>query len=254
VIVALVTVPFAAMVIDRPGDQGLHPDGGDHDPAAQHVEEAPVRTGALLSDPTFWLSVLIFSVVMAGMIGMISNLAPMANDVGYSPALAALLPSCYGGGGVAAKLGFAAFADRVNLKHLMLTSLGGFAIGMACLVRPETGFALVATGAALVGFFGGFMVPLQGFFVARVFGTHVVGRVMGLLSLFILAVMLVTPPLFGKVFDVTGSYAPIFAIFVVIAAITMLMVPYIRLQPKPAAPDYGPIAAPLHGAEVVIPG
>jgi MFS family permease len=190
-------------------------------------------TGALLSDPTFWLAVTVFSVVLSGMIGMISNLVPMAHDVGFGANAAALLASCYAIGGICAKLSFAVISDRMNLRHLMFLSLGGFACGMACLIRPETGYWLVAAGATAVGFFGGFMVPFQGFFVARVFGVHVVGRVMGLLSLFTLAVMLVTPPLFGRIFDVTGSYGLIFAIFTGLAAGTMLLVPHVRIEPKP---------------------
>ena len=191
-----------------------------------------LSAGAVLSDPTFWLAVGIFSVVLSGMIGMITNLAPMANDVGFSASLAALLPACYGLGGIAAKLGFAGIADRMNLRHLMFLSLGGFGVGMACLIEPQLGFPLVATGATLVGFFGGFMVPLQGFFVARVFGATVVGRVMGLLNVFTLAVMVVSPPLFGRIYDVTGSYALIFGTFAVLAVAAMLLVPHIRLEAR----------------------
>jgi cyanate permease len=79
------------------------------------------------------------------------------------------------------------------------------------------------------------MVPMQPLFVSRVFGAHVVGRVMGLLSFGTLAVMLVTPPLFGKIFDMTGSYSLIFAIFTGLAALAMLLVPYTRVQARPVA-------------------
>jgi MFS family permease len=228
----VVTMPLAAMVINRPGDRGLHADGGDSAPAETHVQPTSVSAASVLSDSAFWLSFAVFAVVMSGMIGMISNLVPMAHDVGFGAQAAAWLASCYGAGGICAKLGFAGIADKINLRHLMLISLGGFAAGMACLSQPQVGYWLVATGATMVGFFGGFMVPMQPLFVSRVFGTHVVGRVMGLLSLFTLAVMLVTPPLFGKIFDMTGSYSLIFTIFTGLAAGTMLLVPYIRVHSK----------------------
>jgi predicted MFS family arabinose efflux permease len=234
----LLTVPFAALVINRPAERGLHPDGADRDPQESHVEAPRLSTGTLLSDPTFWLAVTIFSVVLSGMIGMISNLVPMAHDVGFSANAAALLASCYAIGGICAKLSFAVISDRMNLRHLMFLSLSGFACGMACLIRPEIGYWLVAVGATAIGFFGGFMVPFQGFFIARVFGAHVVGRVLGLLNVFTLAVMLVTPPLFGRIFDVTGSYGLIFVIFTALAAGAMLLVPHVRIEAKPA-PAYG---------------
>ena len=249
VILAL-TLPAALLVINRPADRGLHPDGLAADPeVGRGGETIPALTARmLLADPTFWLAGAMFAVVLSGMIGMVTNLVPMARDIGIGPGAAALLVSFYAAGGFCAKLGFAAIADRMNLRHLMFLSLGGFAMGLACLIRPETGYWLIATGVTMIGFFGGFMVPLQGFFIARVYGSRVVGRVAGLLNLFVLAALLATPPLFGRIFDVTGSYALIFAIFTALAAATLLLVPSIRLQPRDEmSPGRGgAVPLPLH--------
>lgn len=44
--------------------------------------------------------------------------------------------------------------------------------------------------------------------------------------------MLVTPPLFGLMFDLTGSYYMIFAVFIGPAALCQLAVPHIRLDAR----------------------
>ena len=129
------------------------------------------------------------------------------------------------------------------MRHLLFVSVMGVAAGLACLIRPETGYWLIAIGVALLGFFAGFMVPLQSFLIPRIFGEQVVGRVSGLLNVVVLAALLITPPLFGRIFDITGSYALIFTIFTALSAGTLLLVPYIRLHPRASAAP--PMKEPL---------
>ncbi len=117
----------------------------------------------------------------------------------------------------------------------MLLAFGGFAAGMGLLSQASAGFIVIAAGVGIAGFFGGLMVPLKSLLVPRVFGLGVVGRAMGLLSTVTLCVSLTTPPLFGLMFDLTGSYSLICLIFAVLTAVALLAVPYIRMGPRPAA-------------------
>jgi predicted MFS family arabinose efflux permease len=239
-ILLICTAPAAALVINRPADRGLHPDGAKIDPSIVRVEEeAPqVSVGAILSDPAFWLAAAIFSIVLSGMAGMITNLAPVAIDQGIKPKDAALLISVYGACGFIAKMCFAAVADRLSPRTLMFISLTGFASGMACLTQAAAGYWMIALGVGLIGLFGGFMVPLQSLLVPRIFGQRVVGRAMGLISMVMLVALLTTPPLFGRIFDVTGSYTAIFITFVALALGAMVLcVPYIRLHPRQDKPE-----------------
>jgi predicted MFS family arabinose efflux permease len=238
-ILLICTAPAAALVVNRPADRGLHPDGAAADPSrVQAEEEAPhVSAGAILSDPAFWLATAIFATVLSGMAGMITNLAPAAIDQGIKATDAALLIPVYGACGFIAKLTFAAIADRLNPRTLMFISLTGFASGMACLTQAAAGYWMIALGVGLIGLFGGFMVPLQSLLVPRIFGQRVVGKAMGLLSMVTLVALLSTPPLFGLVFDVTRSYSAIFFTFVALALGAMLLcVPYIRLHPRSEVP------------------
>jgi MFS family permease len=111
--------------------------------------------------------------------------------------------------------------------------LGLFGAGMAFLAQAEHGYAMIILGSGLIGI-GGMTLPLQSFLIPRIFGMEVVGRVAGLMGLFTLAALLVMPPLFGLIYDRTGSYAAIFLAFTGLSVLAMLLVPRIRLHLRDA--------------------
>jgi MFS family permease len=232
------TLPAALLVVNSPADRGLHPDGVAADPLVERAggERPQVSARAILTDPAFWLAAAIFAIVLSGMKGMITNLAPVVIDQGFAARDAALLISLYGGCGFVAKLTFAGVADRLGPRPLMFASLIGFGAGMACLTQAAAGFGAIVLGVGLIGLFGGIMVPMQSLLVPRIFGERVVGRAMGLISMVTLCALLASPPLFGRIFDVTGSYSAIFLTFTVLAGVALLIVPYLRLHPKAEVP------------------
>jgi len=238
VILLVITGPAAALVADSPADKGLFPDGGDCDPEGSGAElEAPrASMVTILSDPAFWMLGILFAIVLSGMKGVVTNLAPLAIDEGIDPVAAALLISLYSGCGFVSKLGFAATADRIGPRTLTLIGFAGFAAGMACLSQAGAGFWAIALGVSMVGMFGGLFVPLKSLLAPRIFGRRVVGRAMGLLGTVSLCASLATPPLFGLMFDLTGSYSAISLVFAVLAGVAILAVPYIRMHPREAAP------------------
>ena len=235
------TVPAALLVVDRPSDRGLNPDGAVSPPETAKAElaRAPVTVREILSNPAFWMIAGTVAIVTGGMKGMITNLAPLVTDQGLPAAKAALLIQIYTACGFVAKLNFAAMADRIGPRTLMFVALGGFAAGMACLTQASAGFPMIALGTALIGLLGGLMVPIESYLAPRVFGQRAVGRAMGLLAGTILFVLLWTPPLFGLIFDLTGSYTGIFWSFCGLALLALLWVPTMRLtareepQPQP---------------------
>lgn len=232
------TVPTALLVVNRPGDRGLNPDGdAEAAPSARaETSSVPISARDVLSDPAFWMIAATVAVVTAGMKGMVTNLAPLAIGAGVEPRDAAFLVSIYAGCSFIAKLNFAALADRLGPRVLMFTALGGFALGMACLTQAMAGYAVIALGVALTGLLGGLMVPIESYMAPRVFGQGAVGRAMGLLTGVILGALLCTPPLFGFIYDVTGSYTGIFWTFSGLALAALLLVPSIRLHPRAAKP------------------
>lgn len=233
-VLLLVTIPCALLVVNHPHDRGLHADGAAEDPPAMKAAHAAPRisAGEVLSDPSFWLLVLVTGLVTAGMKGMVTNLSPMAIDNGVSATAAAAMISIYGTAGLVAKGAFALLSDRINPRWLMYICLSGFAGGMAILTQAHLGYGAIMTGIWLVGMFGGLMVPMQAFLMPRVFGEHVVGKAFGLVSGTSLLLLMSTPPLFGFIYDKTGSYAAIFYVFAGMSLAAILAAALIRLHPR----------------------
>ncbi len=238
------TVPAAMLVVDRPGLCGLHPDGAAEptELARAELARAPVTMREVLTDPAFWMIAGTVAIVTGGMKGMITNLAPLAIDNGIAASRAAVLIQVYTACGFIAKLNFAALADRLGPRVLMFAALGGFAGGMALLTQASAGFPMIVAGVALIGLLGGLMVPIESYLAPRVFGQRAVGRAMGLLAGTILFVLLWTPPLFGLIFDLTGSYRGIFWTFSGLGLAALLWVPAMRLTPRPE-PEAQPVLA-----------
>jgi MFS family permease len=236
VILLLVIVPAAALVVNAPADKGLNPDGAPSEPetARSQATKPKVSVATILTDPAFWMIGLLFAIVISGSKGVVTNLAPLAVDEGIDATTAALLISVYSACGFLSKLVFAAVADRLAPRLLALLAFAGFATGMAFISQASAGFWIIAIGACLVGLFGGLIVPLKSLLVPRIFGQGVVGRAMGLMSTLSLCISFAAPPLFGLMFDLTGSYALICMIFAVLPAMAILALPYIRMQPREA--------------------
>jgi MFS family permease len=242
------TMPAALLVINHPRDRQrsigeAQPTGATVAPASV-VAQTSVRE--ILSNPSFWLVAAFLAIVLSGMIGMITNLVPVGLDRGIKGRDSALLISAYGLAGIGAKLGFAALADTLSPRTLLSISLAGFAAGMACLSQAALGYPGLATGVALVGFFGGLMVPMQSFLVPKIFGTASVGRAMGTLSMVTLVALLSTPPLFGRLADVVGKVDSLFVGFAVLALVAIAGVPALRLRPGAAG------AAPVTPEQAVL--
>lgn len=193
-----------------------------------------VSARELLADPAFWMIAFTVAIVTSGMKGMITNLAPLAIDNGMASDAAKLI-SVYAGCGSISKLSFAALADRLGPRVLMFASLGGFGAGMAFLTQAGAGFVAISLSIAIIGLFGGLMVPIESFLAPRVFGQRVVGRALGLLSGTILVALLATPPLFGLIFD-RQLPRHLLDFGQGLAAVALLWVPAMRLQPRDHPP------------------
>ncbi|MDE2403512.1 MAG: MFS transporter [Sphingomonadales bacterium] len=239
-ILVVVLAPAVLAVIDHPRERGLHADGADADVAAAQARaegpELPWR--GILSDPSFWLLALVVSIVTAGMKGTVTNLMPIALDQHVGKDAASLLISVYSGSAFIGKLGFAWLADRFDPRRLLIASLSGFALGCAIMLKADAGYVAIALGVGVIGLLGGLMVPLQSLLTPRIFGARVAGRAGGALSMVTLVALLSTPPLFGAIFDHTGSYFAIFVVFAGLAvAAALLVAPRMRLHPRDLPSD-----------------
>ena len=237
-VMAVVTIVPALLVVNAPADRGLHPDGADAPPGASGAGGSTLRISAMaiLADPAFWMIAGIGVVVTAGMKGMVANLVLLASDQGIAASDAAWLISLFAGCGLISKVCFAAVADRVNPRYLLIASLLGFGAGMAALTQAHGGYWAIAGAVTVIGLFGGMMIPVHAMLMPRIFGQQVVGRAMGMNTTAMMVVLLASPPAFGLMFDLTGSYDGIFYAFTTLAVLAIALVPTLRLYPRGEAP------------------
>ena len=237
-VILIWTLPAAMLIKDRPdptGDVGEDATPSGLDKSDMPAKQISVRQ--ILGDPAFWMIAATVAIVTAGMKGMVTNLVPMAIDNGIDAGDAAHLISIFAGASFIAKINFAALSDRIGPRTLMAFALGGFGVGLCCLTQAQAGYWVIALGVALAGLFGGLMIPMESYLAPRIFGQSAVGRAMGLLAGVILLGLLCTPPLFGLIFDLTGTYSGIFWAFGGLSILAVLWVPTLRLHPRDIQPE-----------------
>lgn len=191
--------------------------GGASRAAAAHRtadDAAPLDWRALLRTGDFWLLFWVLFVFYLYRLGLNTHLVAFLGDLGYSRLAAAGGFSVTLALGIAGKLLAGAIADRLGARPAVIGNFAVIAVASALLLVPQVPGALpvfivlhgFATAAEDV------VVPLV---IAQRFGDAQLGRVYGLLLLALVPGGALGPLLAGRVFDTTGSYAPVFAAFAV---------------------------------------
>jgi sugar phosphate permease len=215
-VVGLVLVAMVPIARDRPGpgdvEVGTAPAAGraPRDDAAADAQ--PLAATSLLRMASFWTlgvsAALTLGVVQAVMV----TLVPLAQGAGVSATQAAGLVSVLSTAGLVGNLCSAWVADRVDRIRL----LAGLAIAVALvngLFYLGDGYAMLATGAALMGLIGGLVSPAFFALIADRFGAASFGTAHGLMTPILTVVAALCVRYAGEVFDRTGGYDLLFVSF-----------------------------------------
>ncbi len=227
---AAIAVPAIwAWMVKRPEEVGQFPDGQPTAEVAalessEHGDSAP----PILRQPAFWLLAAIFGFIASASIVMITNLVPYASDLGIPRGRAAYVLS-----GVAiftsmGKVLFGLLVDRIDKRAALWLALGLQTTGWL-LFLSQPGFELFLVAAAFFGLGTGSMMPVQGAMLGAVFGRAVFGRVMGLMGPVMLIPLVVSPPLVGHLYDITGSYTLPLTLFLACFAIAATLLLFLRI-------------------------
>jgi MFS family permease len=193
-------------------------------------------TKEILKSPLFWVPAIAFIPMNAAFGGVQFNLGAYMQDLNYEPGQAAILISLISVSMITGKLFFGSLSDNVDHRRLYWVAV--FCLGLSLVMFQGNPTLLqIRIGAFLLGFATGGILPLTGIIISSRFGVASFGRVMGLVSLFLM-VGAFGPLLAGWIYDVAGSYDIAFSVLLVLlipAALTMT-----RL--KPAAPESKSIA------------
>jgi cyanate permease len=219
VAVAVVTIPLIwFVVVNRPEDLGLLPDGVDGGPAPAMLFSGSAMPmtdwtfGALLKDLNFWVITLSMGVCFASATSVIVNLHPYATDLGIGSGPAALLLSCISICGIGGKLLLGAVADYFQARYAMWLAMAGLALFLGVLLSHPS-YGVLLAGCMVAGLALGGLQPVWGALIGRCFGRQAFGRVMGLMSPAMGPLLWAVFPFTGWVRDRTGSYDAAFVVF-----------------------------------------
>jgi predicted MFS family arabinose efflux permease len=200
---------------------------------AQTHSETPIEANrGFLKQRAFWLigisvSIIFNAALMAGV-----SYAPHFSQLDFARSDIAVFIAAGGVAGFTAKVLVAVYADGWRDK-LRLVAVGFCIVGAGGFLLLFNGesFMVIVTATFLVGAAGGGFIPLHPFLNSVYFDAASIGRINGAQAPMFLPLGLVSAPLAGYAFDVTGSYAPAYATVVGAFLLAALL---FALLPRPA--------------------
>ena len=226
-VVAIVfgVIPQWFLLVRRPEDIGLRPDGATPDAQAPGsaartptADEASFTRSRALRTPTLWLLMAYTLLVFPVQAGVSLHQAPHLIERGISPTIAATIVSTFSLAGVLASLFFGHIGDRVSVRGALAASAALLALGavtMRGVDGPLLGYAsAVLFGAGIGGILT--MIPVAW---ANYFGRAHFGAIRGITLPAQVGGQAMGPLVAGVLHDLTGSYASGLTAFAVLSLI-----------------------------------
>ena len=221
------------MLRDRPGgqEQGYELEfSGGLEPGAKSSEQQCERAWTkreLLRNRNFWLLAICIGVMFGVDQAVLVSQVPYFQDLGYDLSTAAILVSIKTISAIIGKLTIGYLADRVDLRFLFVYVAGSNALLMTIYILAPS-FWLLVVAVALLGVAVGGILPVWTTMMAWLFGAGSYGTVMGLMSIILQPVAMVTLRFVGEVYDTAGSYVPAFTVFVALDLLTSTLVWFLK--------------------------
>lgn len=215
----LIIIPIAAMFLQNPSQEK------DYKPIA-----ADIKTIDLFKDRNFWgLLCGIFPCLCIGLM-IIGNIKPFGLSLNLSLVITGTAVSILALFNAIGRIGWGIIGGFLEGKKAILLSL--ISTSLVCLaaafaVKDDLTFFLFVVFA---GFNYGACLVLYAAEIANHYGTEKMGTIYSTLFLSNGVAGFLAPPLAGKIFDNTGSYAPAFLIFGSLAFISIFLF-YFIYQP-----------------------
>jgi len=209
-------------------------------PESAVAPPAPIAGGSLSwRDILFWRLAGSTMLINIGTVGMVTQLAQIGRDRGFSLTEAGLLLSAYALSQIVGRLGIGLLIDRFAANRM--AALFGLvsAAGFAALVPGEGGLVLVCVAVFCAGLLNGAEFDLLPYFASRLFALETYGELYG--RLLMLAILGSATGIvgFGWLRDFTGSYAMPLAvgcIAVLLASMLVLRLPAARADAAGTTP------------------
>jgi predicted MFS family arabinose efflux permease len=230
----VVALPVAVWLFREPDAHG-----------SAHLDATASRTGVTvrtaLRDYRFWVIAASILCVAIGVGGSITNFQPLLMDRGFEPSEAARVAGAIGVSVIAGRLLAGILIDRYWAPLVTLPMLALPALACFLLAQPSVAMPAALLSAVLIGLAAGAETDLVAYLTARYFGLANYGRLYGLQYAVFGFASGISPFLFGKVFDVTGSYQPI--LYVAAGLFVVGAVALLSLGRYPRFDDGEPVTA-----------
>ena len=223
VAIVLGVIPQWLLLVRRPEDIGLEPDGaapGSRSPVsaarAAIADEASFTRTRALRTSTLWLLMAYTLLVFPVQAGVSLHQAPHLIERGLSPTVAATIVSAFSLAGVLSSLVFGQLGDRMPVRGALAASAALLALGavaMRGVDGPLLGYAsAVLFGAGIGGILT--MIPVAW---ASYFGRAHFGAIRGITLPAQVGGQAMGPLAAGVLHDLTGSYASGLTAFAVLS-------------------------------------
>jgi MFS family permease len=204
--ILLILYPVGIWVTrSSPADLGLVPDGTTETPTEIEQDAAPAKVRLVLRSANFWL-ILAGSFLVVGAIGaVIQHFILFLKDLGYSGSRASEFSTILLASSLVGRVAVGYVADRLRKKNIMAVFY--VTIGAAVLLLGFSNSSMaIWTFAIVFGFSMGADYMLIPLVTAECFGTHALGKILGLIIMGYSLGQWGAPWLLGRIFDASQSY------------------------------------------------
>jgi len=213
------TLIAAVFIKDKPADLGQLPDGGSGKQESE-AGKAKSKTGVhitthdwtfmeALRSPVLWLLMLCGIGMSGGFTLFMGQGVVHLQDLGNSPALAALSISVMVFGNFGGKVVVAALGDKIEPRLLWAAAMFIFSLGLALVVHAQSVTVIYAFAICLGIGFGSSIVLIMTL-LSNYFGTTAFASISGLAMAIQTTISALVPFIGGYMYDTEGSYASTF--------------------------------------------
>ena len=238
-IIALIPVTF--LMVERPEDLGLRPDG-DSEPDATDAAGAPPpeepawTLQEAMRTPTLWILAIGVGPLFLVQAGVNTHLAALLRDQGLSLFLSGVglsLTAAFMGAG---SLAWGWIAERLPVRYVLAAVSVAVAVPALLFLTADT-TAKALTFSSLFGFGVGGMLSVPPVAYADYYGRRSLGAIRGVTEPFTSLQQAIGAVASGIVYDLTGSYSIALVAFAILGGLTAAVILFARPPGRPTASD-----------------
>jgi predicted MFS family arabinose efflux permease len=234
----LLALPAVLLFLPR---QLQAPASRAHSSAAAISPATGLTLGQALKSWRLWRLGIGLMLVVMGIFGLIPNLIPLLTDSGLSSPRAAALAGMIGGSLTLSRLGSGFLIDRLWAPGVAAVLLVTPALTCIILLLGLHSTAALTLAVIFIGVGTGAENDIAAYLTARYFGLKDYGSVFSAVTIVITAGNIVSPLLFGSLYDSTKSYSGVLRVsaglFVAGAGLLLTLGRYPRWQPTTQAAE-----------------